>query len=58
MQKQRIETPSPVNTGRPTHLPQPYDGFDRTNTGESTAHVNKPHTAPPIEIKRTSELKR
>ena len=40
------------------YLPQPYDGRDRTNTGESTTHVNKPHIAPPMELKKTSQLKR
>jgi hypothetical protein len=57
MQK-RIEVPDKTNTGKTTTGPQPYDGHDRTNTGESTTHVNKPHTAPPMEIKRTSELQR
>jgi hypothetical protein len=56
--KQRTEVPDKTNTGKPTHLPQPYDGFDNTNTGESTTHVNKPHTAPPMDIERTSGLQR
>jgi len=51
LMKQRTIVPDKTNTGESTTGPQPYDGHDKTNTGESTTHVNKPHTAPPMNLK-------
>jgi hypothetical protein len=59
MQKQeRTIVPDKTNTGQNTTGPQPFDGPDSTCTGASTTHENKPHTAPPMEVKKTSQLKR
>jgi hypothetical protein len=54
----RTIVPDKTNTGKSTVGPQPYDGHDKTNKGESTTHKNQPHTAPPMEVKKTSQLKR
>jgi len=58
MQKERTIVPDKSKTDKSTVGPQPFDGPDRTCTGMSTTHVNKPHTAPPMELKPTSQLKR
>jgi hypothetical protein len=56
--QQRTIVPDKTNIGKSTVGPQPYDGPDKTTTGESTTHVNKPHTAPPMSVKKTSRLRR
>jgi hypothetical protein len=53
--EQRTIVPDKTTNGKSTVGPQPFDGFDPTNTGEDTAQPNPRSTAPAMDVEPTDE---